>query len=119
MIVIEIHGEHLIIPEDKDIPYFEDIKNKILKDNNQTFKYLREAYIKYRNVKNLPLNKKEKKFISDTIKKSLPLVKKITNICAVATIRGAVISDVIINETVSFKEYSNRNNGVSFYHSNC
>lgn len=75
--------------------------------------------MRYRNIDGLTLNKTERAFIYETIKRPLPLGQRINIICATGTIKGALINDLVVNETVTFEEYSNHNNGISFYQSNC
>lgn len=119
MIVVEIHGEFLMIPEKRDTLYIDEVKNRILSNKRQAFKYLKEAYLRYRNIDGLILNETEKNFIYETIKKPLSLSERIKIICGTGTIRGAIINDIIINRAITLEEYSKRINGISFYQSNC
>lgn len=120
MIVVELYGKYSMLPENKDFPYFKELEKKIQRNKKRTFKYLKNAYIKYRNIDNdISLSEIEKAYIIETMERQETLNRKINMVCATATIRGALINDMVINKNVTLEEYSNRSNGITFYQSNC
>lgn len=98
MIVIEIKGEKLVIPEIEDVPFLEEIKKKMIEDKKRTFKYLERAYLKFRNLEGQPLKKCERDFLSMISKDKNSIDNKIRYVCAFGTIRGALINELVTNK---------------------
>lgn len=98
MIIVEFEGEKLVVPEPKDIPFLEETKKKILKDKKRTFKHLKRAYLKFRNLEGQPLKKCERNFLSMISKDSTTVDNKIRYVCAFGTIRGALINELVSNK---------------------
>lgn len=113
MLIIEIKGEKLVIPEPKDIPFLEETKKNILENKGKTYQYLKRAYLKFRNIDNLPLQEKEKRLITEILKNNSSIDNQIRYVCAYGTIQGALISEVATNKNI----FDNLNNGIAFYRS--
>lgn len=113
MLILEIKGEKLVIPEPKDIPFLEEIKKNILEDKGKTYQYLKRAYLKFRNIDNLPLQEKEKRLIAEILKNNSSIDNQIRYVCAYGTIQGALISEVATNKNI----FDDLKTGIVFYRS--
>lgn len=107
MIVLTDHDDQLITPEPKDMPYlemtFEKLKN--VKSKKKIKKYLKEAYLHYRNIPNAKVEKSETDLIDEVVSKNIPIEKKIKHICGAGTVKGAVLKDVFIERAVSVEDF--------------
>lgn len=107
MIVLTDHDDQLITPEPKDIPYLEMTLEKLknVKSKKKIKKYLKEAYLHYRNIPNAKVEKSETDLIGEVVSKNIPIEKKIKYICGAGTVRGAVLKDVFIERAVSVEDF--------------
>lgn len=113
MLIVEIRGEKLVIPEPKDIPFLEETKKNILEDKGNTYKYLKRAYLKFRNIEGVPLKANEKRLIVKILKDNNSIDNQIRYACTYGTIQGALINEMATNRNI----FDNLNNGIAFYRS--
>lgn len=106
MIIFTEHDSELIMPEINDYKYLEDTAGKLekLKNRKKIKQLFKSAYLKYRNISGLKINKIEYDIINDILKQNVSIKRKLILICGAGTVYGAVFNDVEIEKAISMKE---------------